>query len=129
LNGTTRKQTSQNWNEAARSSSDKVELTNLELSSWGPIHLFRDLFQINATHQVHFSWMDLQDIETWLQGQKIKRPVSSSSHVKSTGITGWVSQTYILVRIWKFNLPVYAARPQKGLIQNVYSVRCHQNLH
>jgi hypothetical protein len=40
------------------------EETNLQLSSGGSIHLFRYLFQINTTHQVHLPRMDLQDIKS-----------------------------------------------------------------
>lgn len=37
-------------------------------------------------------------------------------------------EKYLLIRIWELYFPVNPSGPQKGMIKNVNTIRCHQNL-
>lgn len=73
---------------------------HLHLCTRGTSHFVSYGFEVDASHQIHFPWMNLQDIKPWR-----------------------------FIGVWKFNFPIYSARTKQGGIQNVNPVCGHQDLH
>src|SRR6266480_4528366 len=71
----------------------------LQLSSAAPIHLLGNLGKIDSSCQVHLPAVYPQNIRASLDA-----------------------------RWWEFNLPVYPAGPQQCRIQNVETIRRHNDL-
>lgn len=63
-------------------------------------HLVSNLLQVNATHEVHFATVNLENIKSGP-----------------------------LVGVGELNLPVNSAWSEKSCVQDVYSVGRHQHLH
>mgnify|MGYP007096486916 CR=1 FL=1 len=76
-----------------------LSANGLALSSRSSWHHFGDLGQINTSHKVHLTRMDFQDVKSGL-----------------------------LVRVGELNLSIDTAWTEQGIIENVDSVCCHDNL-
>lgn len=83
------------WSRAYR----KRMTAYLELCTRSTCHLVCNLFEIDATHEVHLARVNLQDVKP---GR--------------------------LVGVWELNLTVDAPRPQQRRIEDVNSVGSHENL-
>ena len=75
------------------------EETNLDFRSGSAGHELGDLAQIDASCQVHFSRVNLQNVQT--------------------GLFVWR---------WELDLSINATRSQQSRIQNVDTIRCHDHL-
>ena len=99
--------------------------SHLNLSTRGSRHQLCYLPQIDASSQIHFSGVDLQDVQTGLlmSNQETLRDVINSHQV-----CGCAVSKYLFIWRGELNLPVNPARPEQSRVQDVNTVCGHNDL-
>ena len=94
--------------------------------------MFSNLLQINTPGQVHPTRVDLQDVHTGLNKERLKTDtfilITASIFISLLNGVRKVTCNHLFPWRRELNLSVNSARSEQGVVKDIYSVSCHDDL-